>query len=792
MKTRSPKRNNSHRLRTAVLFCLFFFLLALSRTATAQNHPNIVIILADDLGYDDVGFNGSPDIPTPNLDALAANGALCTDGYVTAPYCSPSRAGLLTGRYQQRFGYDSEPEQDNDNPLQGLPLTEYTLAELLKPAGYVCGIYGKWHVGVAPDLFPLERGFDEFVGFLGSQSRYYNAVLYRNNTTYTETRYLTDAFTQEAVAFIQEHASQPFFLYLAYNAVHAPYDQAPEVYQEKVSYITDPDRRNYAAMAVALDVGVGQVIQTLQDNDLLNNTLIFFLSDNGAPNNSFTNQSNYPLRGFKLDTLEGGIRIPFAVQWMGQLPAHTVYSGMVSSLDLTATAAAAAGVSLPSDRVYDGMNLLPFLEGQERSPKRNLFWRWFGLGPDGPLGSLTTIWAVRSGDYKLVVPRLHDDLPPALYNLAQDIGETSDLASQKPQTVASLQSLYDNWQLDTLPSAWQNDNDSQLLPLVLAGDWNGFNKDDLNPPWNLTRITAPAADGSPDGYNWLTNTIHVATTGGDTTPGIHQFTVVGAETYATQWGGTTVNINAVTNIPAYSGDELGPPNTISFDDGFYYSMRIIDSRLLPEPGQTLPLAVMKTSAPPVTVARASQVPRNPGPTDPITVNISTSQSKSPEENIYVRWSTDSFISSHIVSATGSGTSYVATIPSQAAGTHLLYTIVTSTVDLTSYSGSGVIDSLLLDTSVIYNGYPPVLPSIVRQPADQTVAVGEQATFTVQANGTKPFAYQWNKNSAPIFGATHATYVTAPARRRDDGTVFSVTISNRVGRITSDGAVLTVQ
>ena len=135
--------------------------------ATAQNHPNIVIILADDLGYDDVGFNGSPDIPTPNLDALAANGALCTDGYVTAPYCSPSRAGLLTGRYQQRFGYDSEPQKDNDNPLKGLPMTEYTLAELLKPAGYVCGIYGKWHVGVAPDLFPLERGFDEFVGFLG-------------------------------------------------------------------------------------------------------------------------------------------------------------------------------------------------------------------------------------------------------------------------------------------------------------------------------------------------------------------------------------------------------------------------------------------------------------------------------------------------------------------------------------------------------------------------------------------------------------------------------------------------
>ena len=226
----------------------------------------------------------------------------------------------------------------------------------------------------------------------------------QNGTPVSAPGYLTDVFTQQAVSFINNNATQPFFLYLAYNAPHAPYDTPPATYMNQVANITDSNRQVYAAMVTALDAGVGQVLQALQNNNLLNNTLIFFLSDNGAPNSPYTQPSNYPLSGWKFSLFEGGIRVPFAIQWTGTLPANTVYNQPVSSLDIVATAAAAAGVSLPTDRVYDGINLLPYLTGQQVSPQRTLFWRWFGLGPSGPWGSGPTVYAVRSGDLKLVLP----------------------------------------------------------------------------------------------------------------------------------------------------------------------------------------------------------------------------------------------------------------------------------------------------------------------------------------------------------------------------------------------------
>ena len=262
-------------------------------------------------------------------------------------------------------------------------MTELTLPQLLKPAGYVCGAIGKWHLGYVPNLHPLPRGFDEFFGFLDAESPYYDAELLRNETPLIETAYLTDAFTREGIDFINRHATEPFFLYLAYNAVHKPYQQPPQNYMDRVGYITDPNRRLYAAMVVALDDGVGQVLQTLQTNNLLDNTLIFFVSDNGAPSEAATNgqSNNYPLRDYKWNMLEGGIRVPFAVQWTGRLPAHVVYDDPVSSLDIVATAAAAAGVPLPTDRVYDGLDIVPYLAGEQVSPVRTLFWRWFGLAP---------------------------------------------------------------------------------------------------------------------------------------------------------------------------------------------------------------------------------------------------------------------------------------------------------------------------------------------------------------------------------------------------------------------------
>ncbi len=698
----------------------------------------------------------------------------------------------MTGRYPERFGYDSGPSLGSTNPRLGLPMTELTMPQLLKPAGYVCGAIGKWHLGYAPDLYPTERGFDEFFGFLDADSTYYNAPVLRNQTHLIEPDYLTDAFTREGVSFINHHAGQPFFLYLAYNAVHTPYDRPPQVYLDRVGYITDPARQLYAAMTVALDDGVGQVLQTLQANNLLDNTLIFFLSDNGAPQQAATSgeiSNNYPLRGYKLDVLEGGIRVPFAVQWPRRLPAHVVYDNLVSTLDIVATAAAAAGIALPEDRVYDGLDIVPYLAQEQVSPQRTLFWRWFGLGPDGPPGSFDTIWAVRSGQLKLVVERAKEEQPPALYNLGSDIGETLDLAAIQPSDVDSLTRAYGRWTLDTIPAIWQKNSDPRLLPLVLAGDWNGFKIGDPKPPWMLTLISAPDLQGTPDAYNWFTNTIHVAPSGGDTTPGTHSFTLVGTGSYSTQWGGVTINIDSTTDIPFFSGSALGPTNTILFQEG-YYSFRNLDQ--LFQVGLPLKLAVMKTSAPPVSVSRSGQIPAAPTPHDSIIVNIATSQAKSTEERVYLRWSTDLFITSHIIEAVGAGVSYSATIPPQPTGTLVLYTIITSTADLTAESASGVIDALILATTSVFNAVPPILPSITTQPADKTVILGRAAKFSVRATGTKPVCYQWNKNGTNILGATKPTYTTPATTLSDNGALFAVIVSDRAGSVTSNNATLTVK
>ena len=772
------------------IFLLFAF--APFCTALAQTTPpNIVVILADDLGYGDVGFNGCADIPTPNIDSIATNGVLCTNGYVTEPFCSPSRAALLTGRYQQRYGYDFGPTPGATNPRLGLPMTETILPQLLKPAGYVCGAIGKWHLGYVPELYPTRRGFDEFFGFLDAGSNYYNAEVLRDETPLIEPQYLTDAFTREGVDFINRHAAEPFFLYLAYNAVHKPYDVPPDIYLERVPNITDPARKTYAAMTVALDDGVGQVLATLQANNLLENTLVFFLSDNGAPKDAATNgviSNNAPLRGYKENVLEGGVRIPFAVQWTGQLPAGRIYNDPVSSLDILTTVAAVVGVPLPLDRVYDGLDILPYLRGDQVSPVRTLFWRLLGLGPDSP-DHQNTIWAVRSGPLKLIVERAKDDLPPALYNLENDIGELQDLAAIQPEDVTALTALYGQWTLDTVPTIFRKNDDNTLLPLVLTGDWNGFNKDDLNPPWNLTKISAPDLQGTPDAYDWLTNTIHVATSGGDTTPGEHSFCLIGTGSYSVQWGGVPINIDGATTVPYFSGYGLGPLNTITFDEG-YYSFRILD--LDHAVGNPMNLAVMKTSAPPITPSRVGQTPAHPTPSDPITVKIATSAPKSAEEHIYVRLSTDSFITSQIIEAVASGSNYSAIISPQPAGTLVLYTIMTSTADLTPYSTSDIIDRLTLATTNVFNAVPPILPSITLQPADTTVTAGAIAKFRVKARGTKPLTYQWKKNGTNIPDAISASYRTPPTTLQDNGAVFSVLISDRAGSVISNDATLTVQ
>ncbi|GAA4455240.1 hypothetical protein GCM10023189_22860 [Nibrella saemangeumensis] len=418
--------------------------------------PNIIVILTDDQGYADVGFHGSTDIRTPNIDRIARNGVVCTEGYVSFAVCGPSRAGLLTGRYQDRFGFSRNPLVAPNDPGQGLPTSEQTLADLLKKADYSTAVMGKWHLGAHPSQHPNRRGFDEFYGFLGGGHQYfpenlklkdlseikseydsYRTKLMHNTKRVDENEYLTDALSREALRFIREKQNKPFCLYLAYNAPHAPL-QASEKYLSRFPDITDPRRRTYAAMVSAVDDGVGNILDLLDELKLDRNTIVFFLSDNGGPTPDNASD-NTPLRGKKGDFFEGGIRVPFAVQWPGKIPAGSRYSNPVISLDIFATAAAVAKVK-PKNRL-DGVNLIPFLTGQNKGiPHDYLFWR------NVDQKSL----AVRTRNEKLIAQ------PDAefLYRLKDAIGETTNLARQDLKTLERLKTSANDWNRQLPPPAF--------------------------------------------------------------------------------------------------------------------------------------------------------------------------------------------------------------------------------------------------------------------------------------------------------------------------------------------------
>ena len=330
--------------------------LALPQPLKAKQ-PNILLIVGDDMGYADVGFHGCKDIPTPHLDALAAGGVRFTNGYVSGPYCSPTRAGLLTGRYQNRFGHEFNPG-DADGQ-SGLPLTQTTLADRLKSAGYRTGLVGKWHLGGQPEYHPQKRGFDDFFGFLGGAHSYVQAKgILRGTEPVQDLDYTTDAFAREAVAFIDKDAKQPWFLYLAFNAVHTPMD-ATDDRLAKFASVEDMHRRKYDAMMLAMDEAIGQVMSRLEASGQKNDTLVFFISDNGGPTMkgvTVNGSRNDPLRGSKRTTLEGGIRVPFIVSWPGKVK-PAVYSQPVIQLDLHATALAAADVAVQPEWKLEGVNL---------------------------------------------------------------------------------------------------------------------------------------------------------------------------------------------------------------------------------------------------------------------------------------------------------------------------------------------------------------------------------------------------------------------------------------------------
>jgi arylsulfatase A-like enzyme len=425
-------------MRSGLAALLIMFAGALARGA---DKPNVVIFFADDLGWGETGCFGCKDIPTPNIDALAANGVRFTQGYVAATYCSPSRAALMTGRYPTRFGHEFNSVAN----VTGLDLKETTIADRLKGLGYATACIGKWHLGRDMAYRPTKRGFDEFFGTLANTPFFHptNFVDSRINDDVRAVTdpnfYTTDAYGERATDWIEKNRDKPKFVYLPFNAQHAPLE-APKKYLDRFPNISDEKRKLFAAMMSSMDDAIGRVVAKIRDIGQEDNTLYFFIGDNGGPTQS-TTSFNGGLRGFKMTTFEGGPRVPFIAQWKAKLPAGKVYEPPVINLDVVPSAVAAAGGSIESTAKIDGVDLIPFLTGskQER-PHQTLYWRY---GPQ---------WAIRDGDYKLVVSNGGSG-KPELYNLAADLSESKDLAAAQPERARELKAKWDAWSAEQAPSS---------------------------------------------------------------------------------------------------------------------------------------------------------------------------------------------------------------------------------------------------------------------------------------------------------------------------------------------------
>ena len=465
---------------------------SLREAIAATDKPNLIVILTDDMGYADLSMFGESEIPTPNVQRLADTGVKLTNAHVSAPICVPSRMGLLTGRYQHRFGiYDNvyTPEENR------LWVKERTLADELKAHGYRTANVGKWHLSgngkPLPWLLPgpHERGFDEFVGIEGGMDEFWKgtSLLRFENGDYVPfdaPRYLTDFFGDEAVAFIErqvptrneargkKHAAQPFFLYLGFNAPHAPLHALEEDRAAIDADWISRDRRIYGGMIVAIDRAVGQVLDTLEKHELREDTLIVFLNDNGGGGNNAARHTrntarNVPFRGHKFDLEQGGVRTPMIVSWPGTLPEGETFAGLSSSLDLFPTALAAAGIEAPTDREIDGVNLLPYLKGEDSGdPHDFLCWQqrqWVRPNQRDPGVNMRTLhqFAIRSGNWKAIrndqplIEEFEGDSPPRrsweLYDLSRDPGELQDVATEFPEVTERLAAQFEEWQSEMHP-----------------------------------------------------------------------------------------------------------------------------------------------------------------------------------------------------------------------------------------------------------------------------------------------------------------------------------------------------
>lgn len=448
--------------RLFLLFALCSSLSAATQPDSAKaptDKPNVLVIIADDLGYADIGVHGGKEVPTPNIDALAASGVRCTSGYVSAPYCSPSRAGFLTGKAATRFGHEFNPHVGDEAKL-GLPLDQRTIANVMHDAGYATALVGKWHQGFDEAHHPQSRGFDDYFGFLvgghnfllhkDAEPKFGTAhshdLIYRGREVQRLDGYTTDLFTDEALGFMNRNAKKPWFLYLAYNAVHTPLEIVEKHQSRLPAVVKTPGRRGYLSLLLGLDDAIGRLMAELKAKHP--NTLVFFFSDNGGsgkrPFFATNTGINTPLRGDKGQTLEGGIRVPFFVSWTGQLPAGKVYDQPVSALDVLPTAASVAGTKAPEG--IEGVNLLPHLKGEKAdAPHQSLAWRF---GPQK---------AIRRGKWKLVDFRDFEAKTQSgwqLFDLDADISESKNLATEHPELVAELSKAWDDWNAKNTAPLW--------------------------------------------------------------------------------------------------------------------------------------------------------------------------------------------------------------------------------------------------------------------------------------------------------------------------------------------------
>lgn len=452
-------------MQTKRIVWLAFITLVLQVQLFAQQQDfekaNVIVILSDDAGYADFGCYGGTEIPTPNIDALAKEGVLFTNAYVTASVCAPSRAGLLTGRYQQRFGFEHNTSTKVTEGYRlsdvGMDPSELTIADEMRANGYKTIALGKWHLGEESKHFPLQRGFDEFYGFIGGARQFFGykntpsreLELYDNMNIIPESKvtYLTDMLTDRAAHFIAENRKQPFFMYLAYNAVHTPMN-AQQVLMDRFSAIEDPGRRAYAAMMTSLDDGVGRIVQTLKEQGIDKNTLIIFLNDNGGA--TVNSSDNGGLRGMKGSKWEGGIRVPMIMRYPGHIDQNKKYENMVSALDILPTALAVGAGKQKGDKKLDGINLMPYLGATtQKDPHKALYWKR-GIAA-----------AVRAGNWKLI--RVEDNI--LLFDLSKDVSESINLANVFPAKKKELLKKLAKWEKGLDKPHWEStySNKNQIM-----------------------------------------------------------------------------------------------------------------------------------------------------------------------------------------------------------------------------------------------------------------------------------------------------------------------------------------